>query len=153
LKDAGRPIGESLRSSGSLTREFGATRIGWTGGGAGGRGGCPPADSARYMAAAKGATSSQIVGWLSLMVPGLFTLTSVGALLVGQISRVPPVAAGLSGTSVVLAVARFALAFRDVRALADSRRFARPRELTGLRNAGRMSVKPVLWEAFCASRV
>ena len=70
----------------------------------------------------------------ALLVPILVTAVSVG-LLVGRTGRgVSPVTVALAATALVLAAARIALAFRELRLLVESRRLSLIDELTGLGN-------------------
>ncbi len=73
-------------------------------------------------------------GWPALVVPALFTLSSVGVLVYGNVADLPVLALVLSAGAAVCAVLRTAMAFRDVRSLADSRRRALTDDLTGLPN-------------------
>jgi len=73
-------------------------------------------------------------GVRALVVPGICALTALVLLLVGY-SRAGDVLAGVLAFGAVLAaLARTVLTFREVQALADSRRQARTDELTGLPN-------------------
>ncbi|MGY2065534.1 putative bifunctional diguanylate cyclase/phosphodiesterase [Blastococcus sp. SYSU DS0619] len=69
-----------------------------------------------------------------LVVPAVCTLAAVGLLAHGYFRGGDPVAGALALGAVLAALARTALTFRAVRALADSRRQARTDELTGLPN-------------------
>ncbi|MDP5183999.1 EAL domain-containing protein [Blastococcus sp. BMG 814] len=73
-------------------------------------------------------------GRAPLLVPAVCTLTAVGLLAHGYFHGGDPVAGALALGAVLAALARTALTFRAVRALADSRRQARTDELTGLPN-------------------
>jgi diguanylate cyclase (GGDEF)-like protein len=78
----------------------------------------------------------------ALLVPGACALVAVGLLFQGYLAGGDAVAGLLALGAVLAALARTGLTFRDVRALADSRRQARTDELTGLPN--RRSVFEVL---------
>ncbi|WP_116449894.1 putative bifunctional diguanylate cyclase/phosphodiesterase [Blastococcus litoris] len=73
-------------------------------------------------------------GRLVLVVPAACALAAVGLLFWGYLGEGDPVAGVLALGAVLAALARTGLTFRDVRALADSRRQARTDELTGLPN-------------------
>ena len=79
-------------------------------------------------------TSDPLRGVRALVVPGLCALGALVLLLQGYLEEGDPVAGGLAFGAVVAALARTALTFREVRALADSRHQARTDELTGLPN-------------------
>jgi diguanylate cyclase (GGDEF)-like protein len=70
----------------------------------------------------------------ALLVPGACVLLALGLLFHGYLAGGDPVAGVLALGAVLAALARAGLTFRDVRALADSRRQARTDELTGLPN-------------------
>jgi diguanylate cyclase (GGDEF)-like protein len=78
--------------------------------------------------------SSRAEGRLVLVVPAACALAAVGLLFWGYLHEGDPVAGVLALGAVLAALARTGLTFRDVRALADSRRQARTDELTGLPN-------------------
>jgi diguanylate cyclase (GGDEF)-like protein len=69
-----------------------------------------------------------------LVPPFVFALSALGLLVAASIVPAPPIAVGLATTTLVLAIARTALTFREVQALADTRRQARTDDLTGLGN-------------------
>ena len=69
-----------------------------------------------------------------LLLPAACTLSALGLLFAGHLSGGDPVGGALALAAVVVALARTSLSFREVRALADSRRQARTDELTGLPN-------------------
>jgi diguanylate cyclase (GGDEF)-like protein len=73
-------------------------------------------------------------GMTVLVVPAACAFAALGLLFHGYQQGGDPVAGGLALGAVLAALARTALTFRDVRALADSRRQARTDELTGLAN-------------------
>ena len=82
----------------------------------------------------RGGMSSRVEGRLVLVVPAACALAAVGLLFWGYLGQGDPVAGVLALGAVLAALARTGLTFRDVRALADSRRQARTDELTGLPN-------------------
>ncbi|WP_324276211.1 putative bifunctional diguanylate cyclase/phosphodiesterase [Blastococcus brunescens] len=82
----------------------------------------------------RGGMTSRVEGRMALLVPAGCTLAAVGLLFWGYLGDGDPVAGGLALAAVLAALARTGFTFRDVRALADSRRQARTDELTGLPN-------------------
>lgn len=68
------------------------------------------------------------------IVPALFLLSSLGIVVYATARPVLPLGVVLATATLVIAIARSAYAFRQLRALADSRREARTDELTGLPN-------------------
>jgi diguanylate cyclase (GGDEF)-like protein len=81
-----------------------------------------------------GGTTLDLTGWRVLVVPFAFTVTALGLLVTASFvhfGALPSVLAGLTG---LVTLARTALTFREVRALADSRRQALTDDLTGLGN-------------------
>ena len=81
----------------------------------------------------------------ALLIPAICSLAALALLFTGYLAGGDPVAGALALVAVLAALARTGLTFRDVRALADSRRQARTDELTGLPN--RRSVFEALVEA------
>ena len=81
-------------------------------------------------------TTSRPTGRSALVVPAACAAVAVGLLFRGyfQARGGEPIAGVLALGAVLAALARTGLSFRDVRALADSRRQARTDELTGLPN-------------------
>ena len=75
-------------------------------------------------------------GWELLAVPVLFAAVSVALLVHGslQAASAPRLVTLLAGATILLALARLALTFREVRQLAEARVQARTDELTGLSN-------------------
>ncbi|TFV63014.1 EAL domain-containing protein [Geodermatophilus sp. DF01-2] len=73
-----------------------------------------------------------------LVIPGACALAALALLLRGYVEHGDPVAGVLAFGAVLAALARTALTFREVKALADSRRQARTDELTGLPNRRRL---------------
>ncbi|RBY77015.1 GGDEF-domain containing protein [Blastococcus sp. TF02-09] len=89
--------------------------------------------------------SGRVDGRGALVIPGVCALAALALLFTGYLASGDPVAGVLALVAVLAALARTGLTFRDVRALADSRRQARTDELTGLPN--RRSVFEALAEA------
>ncbi len=79
-------------------------------------------------------TAVRLEGLTVLLAPLLFALCALGLLVANDRVSIGPVALVLAAATIVAAGARTALTFRDVRALADSRRLALTDELTGLAN-------------------
>jgi diguanylate cyclase (GGDEF)-like protein len=71
---------------------------------------------------------------LAVPLPFVLTLTSVGVLVYGNLEDINLAALACATATVVAALLRLALSFREVRALAESRRQATTDELTGLPN-------------------
>ncbi len=69
-----------------------------------------------------------------VVLPALFAVLCLGLLLYATRRPVPVAGVALAGAGVAAAIARTALSFRAVRALAEHRREARTDELTGLAN-------------------
>jgi diguanylate cyclase (GGDEF)-like protein len=84
-------------------------------------------------------------GVRALLVPGICASAALVLLLLGHARASDPVAGGLAFGAVLSALARTVLTFREVQALADSRRQARTDDLTGLPN--RRSVFEALKDA------
>jgi diguanylate cyclase len=80
------------------------------------------------------ASSTRLDGLGALVVPGLCALTALGLLFRGYLHNGDPVAGLLALGAVLAALGRTALTFREVQALAESRRLARTDDLTGLPN-------------------
>jgi diguanylate cyclase len=72
--------------------------------------------------------------WPVLVVPSLFSLASLGVLIYGNVRGINVPALVLAGATVVAALTRLALSFREVRVLSETRRQATTDELTGLAN-------------------
>ncbi len=71
---------------------------------------------------------------LAVPLPLVLTLMSVGVLVYGNLAHISVAALTLAGATVVAALLRLAMSFREIRALAESRRQATTDELTGLPN-------------------
>jgi diguanylate cyclase (GGDEF)-like protein len=80
------------------------------------------------------ATERRMDGWTVLLVPFLFSLLSVALLVVSSRSHLPMAAVALAAATLLVAVTRTGLTFREVRQLADTRRLAHTDDLTGLPN-------------------
>ena len=79
-------------------------------------------------------TADEGDGTVGLVLPGVCTLAALGLLFEGYLGEGDTVGGALALAAVLVALIRAALSFREVRALADSRRQARTDELTGLPN-------------------
>ncbi|MGH2714252.1 MAG: putative bifunctional diguanylate cyclase/phosphodiesterase [Thermoleophilaceae bacterium] len=73
-------------------------------------------------------------GWPVIAAPTLFTLSSLGVLIYGNVAGTNGAAVVLAGATMLAALVRLALSFHEVRSLTDSRRQATTDELTGLAN-------------------
>ncbi|HYM54236.1 MAG TPA: aminotransferase class I/II-fold pyridoxal phosphate-dependent enzyme, partial [Solirubrobacteraceae bacterium] len=69
-----------------------------------------------------------------LGIPAAFTVSALGLLIYDHFSRLDPLALALAMLTLIAAFARTALAFRDVRALAETRRQALTDDLTSMPN-------------------
>jgi diguanylate cyclase (GGDEF)-like protein len=76
----------------------------------------------------------RLQGWALLAIPGLFALTAIGLLIYDHFIRLDLVAMILATATLFVALLRTALTFRDVRALAETRRQAATDDLTSLAN-------------------
>jgi len=76
----------------------------------------------------------RLEGWAVLVVPSLFAVSALAVLVLDHFRPVSTVAVLLATATVLAAVVRAAMTFREVRSLADSRRQAHTDELTGLGN-------------------
>jgi diguanylate cyclase (GGDEF)-like protein len=73
-------------------------------------------------------------GWSVLLVPGGFTIAALALLQYDHVQRLDPLAFALADITMAAAVIRMALAFRDIRGLAEARRQAATDDLTSLPN-------------------
>ena len=73
----------------------------------------------------------RLSGWAVMAIPMASTLAALGLLVRGQMH---PVATGLAAGTVVVALGRLVVTFREATALADSRQLALTDDLTGLAN-------------------
>lgn len=73
-------------------------------------------------------------GWSVLLVPGGFTIAALALLQYDHVQRLDPLAFALTDLTLGAVVIRMALAFRDVRGLAEARREAATDDLTSLPN-------------------
>jgi diguanylate cyclase (GGDEF)-like protein len=75
-----------------------------------------------------------VPGGAVLAIPAAFTVSALGLLVYDHFSRLDPIALTLAMLTMVFAFARTALTFRDVRALAETRRQALTDDLTLMPN-------------------
>jgi diguanylate cyclase len=80
------------------------------------------------------AVAARIEGWAALVVPTLFTLSSLVVLVFAAVHPLPTLTTGLATAALVAGLGRAAMTFKEVRQLAVSRTEARTDELTGLGN-------------------
>ena len=73
-------------------------------------------------------------GWSALLIPAGFMLAALGLLLYDHWDRLDPAAFGLAVVTLLAAVLRMGLAFRDIRGLSEARRQAATDDLTSLPN-------------------
>ena len=73
-------------------------------------------------------------GLLIIAVPAVFVMSSLALLTYGQGRALPAIAIVCALASIVLALLRLGLTFREVQGLAETRRLARTDDLTGLAN-------------------
>jgi diguanylate cyclase (GGDEF)-like protein len=85
-----------------------------------------------------------------LGIPAAFTLSALGLLIYDHFSRLDPLALALALATMLAAFARTGLAFRDLRALAETRRQAHTDDLTSMPN--RRHFLHCLRDAILASR-
>jgi diguanylate cyclase len=76
----------------------------------------------------------RVEGWSMLLVPGAFMLTAMALLVSSYFNRLPPLAFTLDMLTLLAGFVRTAVTFRDVRALARTRREALTDDLTDLAN-------------------
>jgi len=72
--------------------------------------------------------------WPVLVVPSLFSLASLGVLIYGNTANINLGALVLATVTIIAALVRLALSYREARALSETRRQATTDELTGLAN-------------------
>jgi diguanylate cyclase (GGDEF)-like protein len=72
--------------------------------------------------------------WPVLVVPSLFSLASLGVLIYGNARDINLAALVLAAATIIAALSRLALSYREARALSETRRQATTDELTGLAN-------------------
>ena len=75
-----------------------------------------------------------VPGSAVLAIPAAFTMSALGLLIYDHFSRLDPIALTLAMLTMLVAFARVALTFRDVRALAETRRQAMTDDLTLMPN-------------------
>jgi diguanylate cyclase (GGDEF)-like protein len=95
-------------------------------------------------------TADTTPGPALLAIPATFTASALGLLIYDHFSRLDPLALALALGTIVAAFARTALAFRDVGALAETRRQALTDDLTSMPN--RRHFRRRLADAVVASR-
>jgi diguanylate cyclase len=76
----------------------------------------------------------RLEGTWVLLIPSAFALCAVALLIVGQVRPIGVLAEVLANATLLAALARTVLTFRDLRALAETRHQAHTDELTGLPN-------------------
>ena len=76
----------------------------------------------------------RLEGWSLLLIPAGFTLVALGLLLYDHVERLGALAFGLAFVTLLGAVIRMGLAFRDLRSLAEARTQAATDDLTALPN-------------------
>jgi diguanylate cyclase (GGDEF)-like protein len=92
-----------------------------------------------------------VPGAAVLGIPATFTFSALGLLIYDHFSRLDPLALALAMLTMIAALARTGLAFRDVRALAETRRQALTDDLTSMPN--RRDFLRRLRDGIVASRV
>jgi diguanylate cyclase (GGDEF)-like protein len=80
------------------------------------------------------AVTARIEGWAALVVPALFTLSSLVILVFATAHSLPPETTVLATAALAAGLVRAAMTFHEVQQLAVSRTEARTDELTGLGN-------------------
>ena len=80
------------------------------------------------------ASPAQIEGWSVLLVPAAFVIAAIGMPLYDHYASISELAIVLATLTLLAAMVRTALTFRDVRALAQTRREATTDDLTSLPN-------------------
>jgi diguanylate cyclase (GGDEF)-like protein len=80
------------------------------------------------------AAPDRVDGWSMLLVPGAFALGAVGLMIHDHFQGLDPLGLALAVLTIVAALIRTALSFRDLRSLAETRREATTDELTSLPN-------------------
>jgi diguanylate cyclase len=76
----------------------------------------------------------RLEGWAVLAIPSLFAFSSIGVLVLAHFQPISTLAVLLATGTLLAVVVRTGLTFREVRALAESRRQALTDDLTGLGN-------------------
>ena len=79
--------------------------------------------------------------WSVVLVPAGFMIAALGLLLSNQFHRLNGLAFALATVSMIAAIARMGLAFRDVRGLSEARRLAATDDLTSLPNRRQFMVQ------------
>jgi len=98
--------------------------------------GVVPMAMAAWMRPSRDTKPSAPARWLLLAVPATFTMIGVGLLVKGSLqdSKSPTLVVVLCAATIVAALVRMSLTFREVQALGDARRQARTDDLTELGN-------------------
>ncbi|MEA2363926.1 MAG: diguanylate cyclase [Thermoleophilaceae bacterium] len=80
------------------------------------------------------APTARLEGWSMLLIPGLFALTAIGLLVYDHFVTLDAIAMVLATVTLLMALLRTTLTFRDVRTLTETRRQATTDDLTSLPN-------------------
>ena len=75
-----------------------------------------------------------VEGWSMIAVPSMFVCAAVGLLVYAHEEDIPDLAVALAAATVLVATVRMVVTFRDVRALAETRRQAHTDDLTSMPN-------------------
>jgi diguanylate cyclase (GGDEF)-like protein len=76
----------------------------------------------------------RLQGWSTLLIPAAFTLVALGLLVYDHVHRLQALAFGLASLTLLAAIVRMGLAFRDLHSLAEARTQAATDDLTSLPN-------------------
>ena len=87
--------------------------------------------------------SWRMPSWALLGIPIASSLAAMGVLAVDHYSRLHPIAIGLAMATVVVALIRLVVTFREVASLSHSHRLALTDELTGLANRRALYEEPL----------
>jgi diguanylate cyclase (GGDEF)-like protein len=85
----------------------------------------------------------RLPSWALLAIPIVSSLAAMGVLAVDHIRRLHPIAIGLAMLTVVVALVRLVVTFREVASLSQSHRLALTDELTGLANRRALYEEPL----------
>lgn len=85
----------------------------------------------------------RLPSWALLGIPVVSTLAAMGVFVVDHLHRVHPIAIGLATITVVVALIRLVVTFREVASLSHSHRLALTDELTGLANRRALYEEPL----------
>jgi diguanylate cyclase (GGDEF)-like protein len=97
------------------------------------------------------ATRHRMDGWSMLIIPGGATLTAFALLCVSYVHRINPIAFGCACLTLLTAILRMGITFRDVRNLSEVRRQAMTDDLTALPN--RRMLRQTLTASVAAARL